>query len=159
VRALLVAAILIASAAPALIFAEESDLPPAPSVSQEYLETVAKEFQTQLDLPVAVLVSVIEKNKFLVSVHRSKELRDTFVILFEREFLSTLVEEEARAVIAHEMGHIWIFTHHPYLQTEALANQKAAELVPRESLRNVYEKVWRIEGQKGTFDEFLARVE
>jgi hypothetical protein len=57
------------------------------------------------------------------------------------------------------MGHIWVFTHHPYLQTEALANQKASELVPRESLRKVYEKVWRIEGQKGTFDEFFARVE
>jgi hypothetical protein len=159
VRVLLVAVTLIALVAPALAFAEENDLPPAPSVSQEYLETIAKKFQTQLDLPVAVLVSVIEKNKFLVSVHRSKELQDTFVILFEREFLSTLTEEEARAVIAHEMGHIWIFTHHPYLQTEALANQKAAELVPRDSLRDVYEKVWRIEGQKVTLEEFLARVE
>ena len=129
------------------------------TLSRESLEAIAEKFHKQLNLPVIVLVSIVSKDNHLVSVQRSKELKDTFIIQFERDFLSALAEEEMEAVIAHEMGHIWIFTHHPYLQTEALANQKASELVPRESLRKVYEKVWRIEGQKGTFDEFLARVE
>jgi hypothetical protein len=123
------------------------------------LESIGKSFREQLQLPVAVVFSLVSKDDHIVSVRRSKELKDTFEIQLEEGFVDGLTEEEMRAVIAHEMGHIWIFTHHPYLQTEALANQKAAELVSRTSLRKVYEKVWRIEGEKGTFAEFLARVE
>jgi len=123
------------------------------------LEAVVMEFRERLGISENIALAIVEGNKYLVSVQRSKEQKDAFIIQFERHFLSTLTEEDMRAVLAHEMGHIWIFTHHPYLQTEALANQKASELVPRESLRQIYEKVWRIEGQKGTLEEFLARVE
>jgi hypothetical protein len=70
-----------------------------------------------------------------------------------------LSEEDVRAVIAHELGHVWIFTHHPYLHTEALANQKALAVVSRESLVRVYEKVWRRGGQKGSLEAFLAEVD
>ena len=40
-------------------------------------------------------------------------------------FLDTLTDDEVEAEVAHELGHVWIFTHHAYLQTEGLANQIA----------------------------------
>jgi predicted SprT family Zn-dependent metalloprotease len=92
-------------------------------------------------------------------VRRAEPQASSFVVEFDKNFLASLDQEELRAVIAHELGHVWIFTHHPYLQTEALANQKAMEVVGRETLERVYEKVWRIEGQQGTLQEFLVKVE
>ena len=59
-------------------------------------------------------------------------------------------DDELAAVIAHELGHVWIFTHHPYLQTEELANQIALRVVTRISLDSVYQKVWAHTGAKGT---------
>jgi hypothetical protein len=58
--------------------------------------------------------------------------------------------------VAHELGHVWIFTHHPYLQTERLANSIAMRGVTRESLERVYRKVWQREGVKGDLVQFLG---
>ena len=51
---------------------------------------------------------------------------------------------------------MWIFTHHPFLQTEVLANQIAQRLVPRSSLVHVYEKVWKRQGTKGDLTWFVG---
>ena len=75
--------------------------------------------------------------------------------LIDENFLITLDDSELSASIAHELGHIWIFTHHPYLQTELLANQIALKVVTRENLEKVYEKVWKDKG-KGDIKEFLG---
>ena len=72
-----------------------------------------------------------------------------FTATFEAGFLDSLNDDELGAVIAHELGHVWIFTHHPYLQTEELANEIALRVVSRESLDEVYEKVWKRTGTKG----------
>jgi hypothetical protein len=122
------------------------------------LEKVIQEFRARLGITERVLHAIVEVEDYLVSVRRSPGERDVFVIRIEQRFLEPLSDEDLRAVIAHEMGHVWIFTHHPYLQTEALANQKALELVSRESLVRVYEKVWQRGGWKGTLEDFLARV-
>jgi Zn-dependent peptidase ImmA (M78 family) len=61
-----------------------------------------------------------------------------------------------KSTVAHELGHVWIFTHHPYLQTESLANQIAERVVSRESLVQVYEKVWKALGTKGDLARFVA---
>ena len=61
---------------------------------------------------------------------------------FEGAFVDSLTDDELRAVVAHELGHVWIFTHHPYLQTEQLANKIALRVVTRETLERVYDKVW-----------------
>jgi predicted Zn-dependent protease len=66
-----------------------------------------------------------------------------------------LDDNELSASIAHELGHVWIFTHHPYLQTELLANQIALKVVTRENLEKIYEKVWKDRG-KGDLREFLG---
>ena len=60
------------------------------------------------------------------------------------------------AVVAHELGHVWIFTHHPYLQTEQLANQIAMRLVARETLEPIYEKLWKRLGVTGDLSTYLG---
>ncbi len=70
-----------------------------------------------------------------------------FLLTFDEAFLATLNQDELRAVIAHELGHVWIFTHHPYLHTEALANRRAVEFVPAEALEQVYRKVLNFGGR------------
>jgi hypothetical protein len=145
--------LLLVATAAGVIPGEQSD----PDVRR--LERIIQEFQGRLEISARVLPSVVEEDDYLVSVRRSPTARDTFIIQFEKGFLAALSEGDLRAVIAHEMGHIWIFTHHPYLQTEALANQKAIAVVSRESLARVYEKVWRRGGQKGSLEDFLAKVD
>ena len=64
-----------------------------------------------------VAVSVVPKNPLMVSV----EFTDTdtgFLLSVEEDFVNELTQEELEAAIAHELGHVWIFTHHPFLQTE-----------------------------------------
>ena len=60
---------------------------------------------------------------------------------FEEAFLNMLDEDDMRAVVAHELGHVWIFTHHPYLHTEELANRIAYKAVTSDSMDRVYEKL------------------
>ena len=127
--------------------------------SDRRVEAIIQEFRARLGITERILHSIVESEEYVVSVRRSPTQRDVFVMRVEQGFLEPLTDEELRAVIAHEMGHVWIFTHHPYLQTEALANRKALELVSRESLVRVYEKVWQRGGLKGTLEDFLARVE
>jgi hypothetical protein len=107
------------------------------------------ELRARLLIPQEVLVSVVAQDKLLVSVERAEGREGTFALAFERDFLDALSEDELTAVVAHELGHVWIFTHHPFLQTEELANQFALRLVNRATLDRVYEKVWQRTGGKG----------
>jgi len=94
-------------------------------------------------------VSIVAQDKLLVSVERIQDRDGVFALAFEGDFLDVLREDELTAVVAHELGHVWIFTHHPFLQTEELANQVALRLVSRDTLDRVYEKVWQRTGSKG----------
>ena len=76
----------------------------------------------------------------MVQAHATSE-RTRAEMSFEAAFLNGLDDEELRAVIAHELGHVWIYTHHPYLQTEDLANSIAFKAVSQASLNRVYDKV------------------
>ena len=67
-----------------------------------------------------------------------------------------LSDDELLAAVAHELGHVWIFTHHPYLQTEQLANDIAMRLVSRDALAQMYERVWSRRGTKGDLVRFLG---
>ena len=78
---------------------------------------------------------------------------------FEESFIGTLNEDELRAVIAHELGHVWIFTHHPYLQTEALANNVAMRVVTRDSLERVYAKVRQHGGTTRDLSHYLGNID
>jgi Rps23 Pro-64 3,4-dihydroxylase Tpa1-like proline 4-hydroxylase len=102
-----------------------------------------------------VHISIVARNEKLVSVERSKRRHGEFILSFDETFLNGLEDSELSASIAHELGHVWIFTHHPYLQTELLANQVALRVVTRENLEKIYEKVWKDKG-KGDLKEFLG---
>lgn len=117
------------------------------------IRTIVDRFRHDLSIAEKVFISVVPKNDKLVSVERSKDRRGAFVLSFDENFLSTLDDNELSASIAHELGHVWIFTHHPYLQTELLANQIALRVVTRENLEKTYEKVWK---GKGDLKEFLG---
>lgn len=101
-------------------------------------------------------MSIVADNALMVSVQRQLGKDDVFQLSFEEAFLRQLNDEEIRAVVAHELGHVWIFTHHPYLQTEQLANQIAMRLVPRESLEPIYDKVWKRLGTTGDLALYLG---
>jgi hypothetical protein len=51
---------------------------------------------------------------------------------------------------------VWIYTHHPYLQTEQLANRIAMRVVARETLAEVYGKVWGATAMDGNLASFLG---
>ena len=51
---------------------------------------------------------------------------------------------------------MWIYTHHPYLQTERLANDIAMRVISRSAFEPVYKKVWARTGIAGNLIEFLG---
>ena len=83
------------------------------------------------------------ENPKLFSVSPAEQQPGTFLLSVEEDFAQELSEVELRAAIAHELGHVWIFTHFPFLQTEQLANDIASRVVSRDSLAPLYEKVWK----------------
>jgi hypothetical protein len=126
-----------------------------PVGDQQRIQEIVDDFVARLRISQKVAVSVVPKNPLMVSV--AFDDSDTgFLLSAEEDFVGQLTQEELEAAIAHELGHVWIFTHHPYLQTEALANQIAQRLVPRSSLVQVYEKVWKRQGTKGDLTRFVG---
>jgi len=105
------------------------------------LKNIVKELRKQLGIPEEIGVVVVPKNELVVSVQPVAGRSGAFEISFEESFLNMLDEEDLHAVVAHELGHVWIFTHHPYLQTEELANTIAYKAVTAHSLDRVYEKL------------------
>ena len=96
-----------------------------------------------------VAVAIVAENPLMVSVEARQGPNGVFRMAFERNFLEDLTPSELEAVIAHELGHVWIFTHHPYLQTEQLANKIALRVVERGTLEAVYAKVKARGGHAG----------
>lgn len=122
---------------------------------QQRIQEIVNEFMTKLTMTHKIAVAVVPRNPMMVSVEYT-DAATGFLLSVEEDFISELTEDELEAAIAHELGHVWIFTHHPFLQTEVLANQIAQRLVPRSSLVQVYEKVWRRQGTKGDLARFVA---
>jgi hypothetical protein len=125
------------------------------SKDQRRIQDIVDMFVAQLPLKQRVSVSVVPRNPLMFSVEFDHH--DTgFRLSVEEDFISELTQEELEAAVAHELGHVWIFTHHPFLQTEALANEIAQRLVPRTSLVQVYEKVWRRQGTRSEVGQFAG---
>jgi hypothetical protein len=127
---------------------------PNASAMAARLQALVDLLRNELDIPQEVALEVVDENPLMASVEPAKE-GDGFVLSIEGAFASRLSDDELKGVIAHELGHVWIFTHHPYLQTEQLANRIAMRLVSRENLEQVYQKVWK-SGAKGDLGHFLG---
>ncbi len=111
------------------------------------INRIVADFCHRLGIFQQVTVSVVSDNSRLASATCSSARAQEYEISLDAGFLRTLDDGELDAAVAHEMGHIWIFTHFPYLQTESLANQQALKLVPRGELQKVYEKMWKWRGE------------
>jgi hypothetical protein len=122
------------------------------------LQRLIDQLRLELRITAPVAADIVASNPLLVSVERQprQARHSAFAIAFDRDFLDSLDDDDVRAAIAHELGHVWIFTHHPYLQTERLANDVAMRAVSRESLLRVYEKVWARAGTRGDPISFVG---
>jgi len=147
------------------VASSSAEAPAAPKpVGVTALALRAQQIQVSVDgllarlaIQATVVVSVVPKNDLLVSVAPRDGGRQVFELALQNDFLSTLTEDELVAAVAHELGHVWIFTHHPYLQTEELANDVALRVVERDSLERMYKKVWQQTGAKGDLVYLPAR--
>jgi Zn-dependent protease with chaperone function len=132
---------------------------PESNANLDRINTIVSELRNRLEMPQAIQAAIVAENDLMISVeHVSAKAEDagTFIMCFDEHFLARLDEEELKAAIAHELGHVWIFSHHPYLQTEALANQIAMRVVSRQSLIKVYSKLWAHLGVSRNLDELLG---
>jgi hypothetical protein len=121
----------------------------APSAQEGKLQAIVSDLKSRLLITSPIVVSIVPSNALMMSVEAPTDTRETFLLSVEASFLETLTDDELEAAVAHELGHVWIFTHHPFLQTEELANRIAMRAVKRESLESVYSKVWKRGGTKG----------
>ena len=121
------------------------------------LQSFVDQIRQRLGIERAVSVAIVDTNPYFVSVEAPTQQDGPFEVRVEARMLDLLSADELEAVLAHELGHVWIFTHHPYLQTELLANQVAMRTVSRDALARVYEKVWK-QGPKGDLVSFLGRA-
>jgi predicted Zn-dependent protease len=120
------------------------------------IQLVVDRLRVQLGIPESVNVSIQPQVALIVSVEAPAGFGLPFSLAIEDRFLARLSSEELDATIAHELGHVWLFTHHPYLHTEKLANQIAMRVVSRDSLVGVYHKLWEHGGTKGDLKTFLG---
>lgn len=120
------------------------------------IEGILDSLKRQLRIPVDIRVKVVPDNRLALSTEPVDDTRQDFLVSIDAAFLSHLDDDELAAALAHELGHVWIFTHHPFLQTEALANQIAMRVVARDSLKKVYVKLWAFEGTTGVIEELLG---
>jgi peptidase M48-like protein len=122
----------------------------------ERIQVVVDRLRAELGIRERVRVSVHPQVALIVSVEAPLDSGEPFRLAIEDRFLARLSPEELDAAMAHELGHVWVFTHHPYLQTEKLANQIAMRVVTRDSLVSVYHKLWEHGATKGDLATFLG---
>jgi hypothetical protein len=120
------------------------------------LQQLTDDLRDGLAIEPAVIVTLVDHNPLRASVGPMKDREGTFLLSMERGFIDTLADDELEAVVAHELGHVWIYSNHPYLQTEQLANRIALRRVTRDSLERVYEKLWGAGVVKGSLSSFLG---
>jgi hypothetical protein len=150
---------------PALIFVFVFLLPRPLAKDSPSIVTVramrAQELVDQLRsvLPISseVQVAAVTYNPLVFSVQPLDTHKDHFLLKMEIGFLLMLQDDELRAAMGHELGHVWIYTHRPYLQTERAANIIGQQMVDRESLKKLYAKLWTYESASGVpIDDLLG---
>jgi hypothetical protein len=121
--------------------------------AQEFLD----QLRTTLPIPNEVQIAVVTYHPLVFSVQPSARDKNKFLLTMEVGFLLELSDDELRAALAHELGHVWIYTHHPFLQTERLANIVGERVVARRNFEKVYSKLWTYEGAAGVpIDDLLG---
>jgi hypothetical protein len=126
---------------------EES--PPIVTVRAARAQQIVEDLRAKLSIDQKVQINIVITDPFVFSVKRMDTQKNNFLLSMEIGFLLNLNEDELHAAVAHELGHVWIFTHFPFLQTERLANDIGQRVVYRGSFENLYSKLWKYEGTRG----------
>jgi hypothetical protein len=120
-------------------------------------QQIVEQLQGALSIDRQVGVVVVPYHPLVFSVEPMDSAKSQFRLSVELRFVRMLDDDELRAALAHELGHVWIYTHSPYLQTERLANEVGLRVVNRRALESVYTKLWKYEGTTGVpFDQLLG---
>jgi len=131
-----------------------SDEHTATRIDAARVQQIVDDLKSRLGIPEPVTVSIVDRNPLVVSV--SPVPGGGFALSFEASFAERLGEDELAAAIAHELGHVWIYTHFPFLQTEQLANEIAMRVVSRESLVPVYARMFERVRVSGDPNDYLG---
>ena len=124
----------------------------------ETLQSTVDGLRLRLEILEPVRLSLVESNPLVMSVETLGTRSGPFVIKADQAFLDTLSPDEIEAAFAHELGHVWIYTHYPYRQSERLANDIALRVVSRSTLVPVYEKLWQRTGIKGDLAAIIGQA-
>jgi len=117
----------------------------------------ADQLRAALPIPNKVQIAVVIYDPLVFSVQPMDNQRDRFLLTMELGFLLMLEDDELHAAIAHELGHVWIYTHHPFLQTERQANVVGQRVADRASFERIYSKLWAYEATSGVpMDDLLG---
>ena len=120
------------------------------------LQAITNDLRERLEILETVHVTLVGHNPLVMSVETLAGRSGPFVMTVDAQFIRALSQEELEAAIAHELGHVWIFTHSPYIQSERLANDIAMRVTSRTVLEPVYEKVWRRIGMRGNLADVIG---
>ena len=142
------------AATPASLAAEGLDTEDYGSIA--HLQNITDQLRARMEIVERVVVTVVDHNPLVMSVETLSGRSGPFVITADREFIRSLTAEELDAALAHELGHVWIYTHHPYLQTERLANEIALRVTNADVMLPLYEKVWKRLGIRGNLADYIS---
>jgi hypothetical protein len=123
------------------------------------LQRITDDLRDRMDILERVVVTIVDYNPLVMSVETLGGRSGPFVISADRHFVQSLSGDEVQASLAHELGHVWIYTHHPYVQSERLANDIAMRVISPEVLVPVYEKVFQRLGTRGNLADYLSLPE
>ena len=119
------------------------------------LQQLVDSLRARLGITAEVRATIVDARTATLSVSGIRGRR-VFALSVERGFAEGLSAAQLEAALAHELGHVWIYTHHPYLQTEQLANRVAMRAVSRERLVEVYRTLWGADALHGSLEAFLG---
>src|SRR5689334_5931874 len=79
-------------------------------LKKQRVQSVIDRIRQELSIQDPVTVTFVELNELVVSVVRAVDRTEGFEMSLERRFVNGLTDAELEAVIAHELGHVWIST-------------------------------------------------
>jgi hypothetical protein len=134
-----------------------TDLPIPARLRARRAQEFVDQLRTALPIPNEIQIAVVPYHPLVFSVQPLATDRNRYLLTMELGFLLSLNDDELRAAIAHELGHVWIYTHHPFLQTERQANIVGERVVDRRSFEELYAMLWMYEGASGVpIDDLLG---
>jgi hypothetical protein len=118
---------------------------------------IVNRLRGELSIQNEVDIVLVNYHPLVFFVEPENARKQRFRLSIEVDFFLRLDDDELLAALAHEMGHVWIFTHFPFLHTEMLANTIGQRVVPRRSFERIYAKLWAYERTTGVpMDELLG---